>query len=539
MDKPLPQEITTNSLELEPEVQSLELLVIHEAANVLVHSLTTEAAIQTILRLLSQLIGLNRGRVVLPDKNGDLNICYAYGLTKEERARGRYHLGEGVTGQVMRSGRGMVIQDIDQEPLYQMRAVSRSTLPQETVAFLAVPIMHQEVPIGVLATHRLRRRQRAFDRDIMLLNIVATFIAYLLTIESLVSEKTANLHQENHALRQQLEKTLHHPHGILGDSSVLKEALQQAIAVAETQATVLLTGESGTGKERFARMIHLASPRQDGPFMAINCAAIPENLLESELFGHEKGAFTGAVALKKGAIELADAGTLFLDEIGDLAFDLQAKLLHVLERQTIKRVGSSKEAPVNVRIIAATHKNLQQAVNHNHFRLDLFYRLNVFPIHLPALRERPGDIPLLVRHFLQTANQEFNRNAQLAPGVLPALEYYTWPGNIRQLENVIKRAVLLTQNGSIDQPLIQQILHRESFIEQHVEAIALPSTKTLPNALPASGRSYHWVKENEKEPLLQALATCKGNQSQAARSLGLTPRQLTYRLKKLGISNPI
>ncbi|HES77330.1 MAG TPA: GAF domain-containing protein, partial [bacterium] len=382
------------------------------------------------------------------DQNS-MSIHYAYGLTALERQRGQYALGEGVTGHVMRSGQVAVIQNIDDEPIYLIRAVERATLPQETVSFLAVPILHDNVPMGVLGAHRLRKRKRAFSRDITLLRILATFIAQILRLNALIEEKTARLADENRALKQALDQHHEGAHGILGDSPALKQALRQALHVSPTMATVLLTGESGTGKERFARMVHLTSQRCDGPFMAINCAAIPANLLESELFGHEKGSFTGAVATKKGVVELSNGGTLFLDEIGDLAFDLQSKLLHVLEKQLIKRVGGTKDIPVDVRIIAATHKNLQKAVNEGRFRIDLFYRLNVFPIHLPPLRERSGDVRSLARHFLQAANQEFDRNTMFGAGVLERLEHYNWPGNIRQLENVVKRAVLVTQDGQI------------------------------------------------------------------------------------------
>ena len=285
------------------DVEDIELLVIHEAARLLSHAATPELAINGILRLMSQMVGLNRGRVVLPDaldatgQNG-MSIHYAYGLTALERQRGQYALGEGVTGHVMRSGQVAVIQNIDDEPIYLTRAVERATLPQETVSFLAVPILHDNVPMGVLGAHRLRKRKRAFSRDITLLRILATFIAQILRLNTLIEEKTARLADENRALKQALDQHSEGAHGILGDSPALKQALRQALHVAPTVATVLLTGESGTDKERFARMVHLDSQRCDGPFIAINCAAIPENLLESELFGHEKGSFTGAVALK-------------------------------------------------------------------------------------------------------------------------------------------------------------------------------------------------------------------------------------------------
>ena len=536
----------------EAESEDIELLVIHEAARLLGHATTPDVAIHGILRLMSQMVGLNRGRVVLPDSAGHMSIQYAYGLTALERQRGQYAPGEGVTGRVMRTGQTAVIQNIDDEPIYLTRAVDRSTLPQETVSFLAVPILHDNVPMGVLGTHRLRKRKRAFSRDVTLLRVLATFIAQILRMNTLIEEKTARLADENRALKQALEDHTEGAHGILGDSPALKQALRQALHVAPTQATVLLTGESGTGKERFARMVHITSNRQDGPFIAINCAAIPENLLESELFGHEKGSFTGAVAMKKGVVELASGGTLCLDEIGDLAFDLQSKLLHVLEKQLIKRVGGIKDVAVDVRIIAATHKNLQKAINEGRFRIDLFYRLNVFPIHLPPLRERSGDVRSLARHFLQLASQEFDRNTMFGQGVLERLEHYNWPGNIRQLENVVKRAVLVAQGGQISVEDIVLILRHEARIGEHLEAgtslstaapplpepTPMPYEARLPPAhtpQPANLRGYNWVREDEAQELLDALKQARGNKTRAAGMLGMSARQFRYRMVKLGL----
>ena len=528
------------------DVDDIELLVIQEAARLLGQATHPEEAIHGILRLMSQMVGLNRGRVVLPDEGtGGMRIQYAYGLTALERQRGQYSLGEGVTGRVMRTGQVAVIQNIDDEPIYLTRAVDRTTLPQETVAFLAVPIMHDNVPMGVLGAHRLRRRKRPFTRDVGLLTVLACFIAKILRMHALIEEKTALLTDENRALKQALDEKTESAHGILGESPALKNALRQALHVSPTQATVLLTGESGTGKERFSRMIHLASQRSDGPFMSINCAAIPENLLESELFGHERGAFTGAVAAKKGVVEMADGGTLFLDEIGDLGIDLQSKLLHVLERRVIKRVGGTKDIPVDVRIVAATHKNLQKAVNDGQFRLDLFYRLNVFPIHLPPLREREGDVRRLAHHILQVANQEFDRNTMFGAGVLERLQAYNWPGNIRQLENVIKRAVLVAQNNQISVDDIALILRHESYIGEHLEAGTAQQATAAPadsmpmehprHAPPVAMRGYSWVREDESQELLNALNQAGGNKTRAAMTLGMTPRQFRYRLEKLGL----
>ena len=524
-----------------PSAEQTDVVVIEQAARLIAHSTEPAYAIQSILRLLSQLLGLNRGRVLIPDEqNGVLHIRYAYGLTQEERERGVYGLGEGVSGRVMKTGQTALIQNIDDEPSYLGRAVSRTTLPSETVAYLALPLLRDDKPIGVLAVHRLRKRQRAFDKDITTLRIIATFIAQILTVNRLIAERTAELINENLYLKNALDSQGSN-FGILGESPALQASLRQAYRVANTQVSVLLTGESGTGKEKFARMLHLASNRKDAPFVAINCAAIPQDLIESELFGHEKGSFTGATQSKKGKIELASGGTLFLDEIGDLDFDLQAKLLRMLQEQVIQRVGGNNEINVDVRIIAATHRNLQQAVNEGRFRMDLYYRLNVFPIHLPPLRERVEDIRLLARHFLNIANHDYNRNVLLDESVIHKLERFDWPGNIRQLENVIKRVVLMAHTNHVSPAEIDIILGDESRVAMPHFGVAPTAHAPAPQAGSAyaqsesSIRPYAWVRDDESQQIVMALRQAGGNKTRAAINMGLTPRQLRYRMVKLGI----
>ncbi|MCG8316972.1 MAG: sigma 54-interacting transcriptional regulator [Pseudomonadales bacterium] len=527
-----------------------DLTVINAAAKLIGQSTTPEVAIGSILRLISQMLGLNRGRVLQPIAPQEkMGIRFSYGLTKSERAKGIYQLGEGISGKVMTTGREVVVQDIDEDPDFLFRAVDRKTLPDGVVSFLAVPILDDNIAVGVLGVHRLRMRPRSFDADLTVMRIIATFIAQILRINQLFNERTERLRQENLELKDALE-TQQTDHGILGDSPPVRAALSQVMQVADTPVTVLLTGESGTGKERFSQILHLNSRRKDKPFLALNCAAIPEQLLESELFGHERGAFTGATATKQGKVELANNGTLFLDEIGDLSLELQSKLLRILESQVVQRVGGVKNIPVDVRIIAATHKNLQEAVNRGDFRLDLFYRLNVFPIHLPPLRERAGDTRTLARHFLIMANKDYQRHVIFGNGVMERLESFSWPGNIRQLENVIKRAVLKAEKGMISVSIIESILRQESAIHEHTEAgqsstahvsnlrprttsVPIPASDSVP-ALPFSNRPYSWVREDELDALLDALRQTHGNKTRAAALLGMTARQFRYRLAKLG-----
>jgi Nif-specific regulatory protein len=540
-----------------------EFNVIRGAAEQIEHALNPDKAITNILSMISRQMGLNRGRVLLQEANTEyLYTAYAYGLTSEEVARGRFVMREGITGKVMYSGTPSIVPDVDQEEDYLCRTVDRATLPQEAVSFIATPILRSGVPVGVLAINRLRNRARSLDKDLGILKLIALFIGEILVVHHLLEQQTYALREENKAL-----KALAHgqgsQYGIIGESPALLEALNKVAKAASASVTVLLKGESGTGKEKFARMLHLSSHRKDAPFIAINCAAIPLDLLESELFGYEKGAFTGATQMKPGKLELANQGTLFLDEIGDLDLGLQAKLLRVLEERAVMRLGGTKPVAIDVRIIVASHKNLHQAVNSGKFRLDLFYRLNVFPIDLPPLRERQGDIRLLTRFFLNQSNQEYQVNVIFDREAILFLESYSWPGNIRQLENIVKRSVLLVdESNMISAALVKRILldergidhthndgqtaitadapvvampdhiHSAPFI-QHTQVLAPPSLLQEDEK-----KRYYWkVSHDEVDQLRFALVQAKGNKRQAAFSLNMTPRQFGYRMKKLGMSS--
>jgi Nif-specific regulatory protein len=318
------------------------------------------------------------------------------------------------------------------------------------------------------------------------------------------------------------------------------DAVRSTIQVAHSDAPVMLLGESGTGKEKFARMIHQQSDRREKPFICINCAAIPADLLESELFGHTKGAFTGASQNKQGKIVQADGGTLFLDEIGDMPLSLQAKLLRVLQEKKVDPIGSHDSVAVDFRVITATHVNLQASVNQGAFRLDLFYRLHVVPVHLPPLRERQEDIRQLALHFLNELNHHYERNWSLAADAFAVLEGFDWPGNIRQLQNVLERASLTSDQELIDADKLRQALASESSIaipgnrqSQATTEVAAPGPSD--NAPRQYGRSYNWVQEDEADRIRAMLSQTNNNQSEAARRLNISLRQLRYRVDKLGI----
>ncbi len=509
------------------QLKDAELLVIREIAKLMGHSLDEGRVMREILHLLSEFLGLNRGRIVVPESDtGDYFIKYAYGLTAQEIRRGRYKHGEGVSGRVMHTGETVIVQDIDSEPRYLARAVERRTLPGETVSFIAVPIQQEGRIVGMLGVHRLRSRKRALADDVQLLRIIATWIGQIMRLNQLVAERTARLELENRELKYALERSpaSQASYGIVGESLALRQALRQVEQVSATDATVLLLGESGTGKELFARALHLASPRRDQPFVKVNCGAIPENLFESELFGHEKGAFTGASAARAGYFEQAQGGTIFLDEVGDLPLAMQVKLLRVLQEGVVQRLGGRKEIPVSVRIVAATNQDLQNLVAQGRFRLDLFYRLNVIPIRLPSLRERPEDVRPLVRYHLNQVNQLYQRSISLAPEALDRLAAYSWPGNIRQLRNVLERLTLLASAQVVRAEEVEQVLASEQSL--------LPAA-----AAPEPGvRAYQPVQGHERDQIERALAETQGNKSRAAQRLGMTLRQLNYRIKILGVA---
>jgi len=525
-----------------------ELLVVREAVALLGKSQDEAHVVREILHLLSEFLGLNRGRVVLPDpETGELRIVHAYGLTHDEIARGKYLPGEGITGRVMTSGQTAIVQDVDAEPLFLFRAVARENLPPETVSYIALPLEQGGRQIGVLAVHRLRERPRPLARDQQVLKIAATLITHVILLNEFIRERTGRLESENRELKWALTKDLstYGSFGIVGESLQLRRALKQIEQVAQSEATVLLLGESGTGKELFARALHLSSQRRDAPFVKVNCGAIPENLVESELFGYEKGAFTGAIGSRPGYFEQADNGTLFLDEVGDLPLAMQVKLLRVLQEHSIQRIGARKEVPVNVRIVAATNQDLQLLVSQGKFRLDLFYRLNVIPVRLPALRERADDIRHLVRYYLNQLDQGYQRNVNITPEAMQRLSDHPWPGNIRQLRNVLERLILLAENATIGEREVSAVLQAETHSQMQMQtpnppaqpAYASPPTPGIasPPAAGASVRAYHPVQESDRAAIEAALAETGGNKSRAAQKLGLTLRQFNYRMQVMGI----
>jgi formate hydrogenlyase transcriptional activator len=383
-------------------------------------------------------------------------------------------------------------------------------------SYAAVPLVASGRLIGVATFTRVE--QRAFpDAELSLLRDVGRALS-VAAANALANEEIRKLREqleeENICLRTQLGQTPWFEE-ILANSAALKRVLEKIEQVATTDATVLITGETGTGKELVARAIHRRSSRARGPFIKVNCAAIPDTLLASELFGHERGAFTGAIDRRKGRFEQAHGGTLFLDEIGELPQEMQVLLLRVLQEREFERLGGTRTLQVDVRLVAATNRDLTEDVHAGRFRSDLYYRLNVFPVHVPALRERTEDIPPLVAHFAKKYGERFGRKiSRIDRGTLDVLQSHCWPGNVRELENVVERAVILSRGGAL-----------------HLDAATLSDSAAQDNSN-RQGRS------EEREAIVTALKTSHGKvagESGAAKKLGLPASTLEFRIKKLGI----
>ena len=518
-----------------PNRRVLELSTLYEISKILGSSLDLERSLTGILRILNSFMGMRKGTILLYDAlTRELSIRLAIGMTPEEMARGKYQRGEGILGKVMHHGLPMVIPDIGQEPQFLDRTHSRGDLSSQPIALIAVPIKVGGEPIGVLSVDRLFAEGTSFEEDVRVLTIVASLIGQTVSLQQHVMRERADLLEQTRTLQQAL-RTRYRLDNIVGQSKRMQEIYRAVEQVSQTRVTVLLRGESGTGKELIARAIHFNSPRSEGPFIQLNCAALPQTLLESELFGHEKGAFTGAAAAKKGRFELADGGSLFLDEIGDIPMDVQVKLLRVLQERTFERVGGIKTIAVDVRIIAATNQDLEAAIAQGTFRQDLYYRLNVVPIMLSPLRERREDIPLLVEHFLAKANREHNRKVRITGRALQVMLHYGWPGNVRELENCVERIVIMARRRLIlpeDLPLPVEAGEAGPSDASRRRSV-VPPTRDVARASPPPGVSS--LREVERHQIIQALSRANGVQARAAALLGITPRQLGYRMRRYNI----
>ena len=482
-------------------------------------TLDLRKSLYKVLDLLSEHLGMNRGSITLLNPNSsEIHIEVAHDISHREKTRGRYKLGEGITGRVIESGRPMAVPVIDEEPLFLDKTKARSRIDKSRISFVCVPIKEGRRVIGALSVDRLFDASSPLDEDIRLLTIISTLIAQKVSLLEKINREQDRLREENIRLKKELDKKYSFTN-IVGNSRKMQEVFYLITQVAKSNANVLLLGESGTGKELVANAIHYNSLRTTKPLIKINCAALPANLVEAELFGYEKGAFTGANRKKEGKFELANGGTVFLDEIGSLALESQGKLLRVLQEKDFERLGGVKTIKVNIRLIAATNQELTSAVEAGTFREDLFYRLNVYPIYLPPLREREADLLLLADYFLEKYARAYNKDIQrISTPAIDAFTRYHWPGNVRELENCLERAVLLCDD---------QVVH-----SYHLP----PTLQTAEDTGTQQSQSFEEAVETfERELLIDALKSSRGNMRQATIALKTTERIFRYKVKNYNI----
>ncbi len=502
---------------------SQEILLLQEVTRTLVRERNVRKLLETVLDLLHERMGMLRGTFTLLEGD-ELRIeASTEELNAEEKALGRYSLGEGITGNVARTGHAEVVVDIRRDRRFLNKTGARAG--DEPLSFICVPLIHLGKVIGTLAVDRLLRQpgetDGALERDVALLEIIANITADAASVCREQCAEREALAEENKRLKKLIEGERRE--GMVGNCREMHAVYAQIRQVAPSDATVLIRGASGTGKELVARAIYENSRRRDKPFVTLNCAALPENLVESELFGHEKGAFTDAVARRLGRAEAANGGTLFLDEIGDLPLVTQVKLLRFLQERTFSRVGSNEELHSDVRFIAATSRNLEDLMARKLFREDLYYRISVFPIALPSLAQRKDDIILLAEHFMAKMNARYSKNvSRISPPAINMLLAYGWPGNVRELENCIERAVLTAKDECIHGYDLPPALQLPEFAEN---AFMPFENMTLEKQVEAFSRQV----------VEAALKRHGGNQSAAGRELGLSPRMMHYHIKRLSI----
>ncbi len=502
--------------------QITELSCLYEVTRALSGNKNLKKALDKVLEIMAEHLGMVRGTVtILKPDSSELQIEVAHGLTAEARRRGHYKLGEGITGRVVATGEPIVIPNITKDPRFLNRTRTRTVSREDRkVSFICVPINHSSYTIGALSIDRYAAPNVSLEDDLRLLTIISSLIAQSVMRLHETNAERQSLLSENRKLRMALTEK-YKVGNLIGNSSQMQEVYEMMHRVAESNATVLLRGESGTGKSLVAKAIHFNSRQSKGPFISVNCSALPETLMESELFGHAKGAFTGAVRHSKGRFEMAHKGTIFLDEIGDLPHSVQVKLLGVIQDKEFQRVGDSRTIRINCRIVAATNKKLEEAMERGEFREDLYYRLNVFPIYLPPLRERKTDIILLAEHFLEKFCKEYNKNIRcFSRAAMDCLMHYDWPGNVRELQNYIERAVIICDENVLG------IRHLPAGLQFSVDE---DETRIRRQSFADAVASF------EKKLIMEALSETDGNQTRAAKLLNSSLRIINYKIKKYAI----
>ena len=501
--------------------QLRDLTCLYEITKELASSFVLNECLEKAMKLLFEIKDMENGTVTIVNPiTGKLEIEVAHGLTAEGRKRGKYKIGEGITGRVVSSGEPIIVPHIAEEPLFLNRTRSRGDINEQNRSFLCVPIKDGKRVIGALSIDRIYREGIGDQahKDLQFLTILSSIIAQTVRRVQIVNREKENLKTENLKLKRELSEK-NKINDIIGNSSRMQDVYEMVHRVVDSNATVLLRGESGTGKTLVAKALHYNSKRKDKPFVVVNCSALPETLLESELFGHEKGAFTGANERKTGRFEVAEGGTLFLDEIGEISNSVQVKLLNVVQERSFQRLGSARSISCDVRLVAATNRDLEKSVSDGSFREDLYYRLNVFPIYMPPLRERRTDILLLAEFFLEKFSRENHKKiSRISTSAIDLLIQYHWPGNVRELQNCMERAVLVCDGTSI-------------------KGVHLPPTLQVSETA-ASGKplSLTTAVENfEKDLIIDGLKKNNGNQTKTANYLDTSLRIINYKIHQYNI----
>ena len=495
-----------------------EMTLLFDISQRLIQSKQLKNDLNSVLKMLVEYLQAERSFLTIFNReNEKIYIEGAYGLSSTQQARGKYNLGEGITGRVVEMSRPVVIEKISKSSLFLNKTNQELYKEGKELTFICVPIIDEGKVTGTLSVTRIFNPHITFEEDTRLLSIIGSIIVRVAKRRQERLEELETLKQKNEELESKLSdnKSLN----MIGNSGKMRDVFGLVQMVGKTNSTVLIRGESGVGKELVADAIHEASARKGKAFIKVNCSALPESLIESELFGHEKGAFTGADSQRKGRFELASGGTIFLDEIGDIPLSTQVKLLRMIQQREFERLGGTQTIKSDVRIICATNRNLEEMITNAEFREDLYYRINVFPIYIPSLRERRDDIPILVDHFINKFNKEnLTKIKRITTSALDMLMVYKWPGNIRELENCIERACILSTDN---------VIHSYNLP---------PSLQTADSSNTSSkGGMLYTVEQVEKQLIREALTTTKGNIAKAAENLIITERMLGTRLKKYDI----
>jgi Nif-specific regulatory protein len=500
--------------------QLKELTLLYKITRQLASSLELSDCLGSVMTILAKERGMENGTVtVVNPLTGKLEIEVAHGISPAARKRGKYRVGEGITGRVVATGDPIIIPHIGEEPLFLNKTQARGELNETKKSFLCVPVKDAQKIIGALSVDRfyLDGLTEEANTDLQFLMVLSSIIAQTVTRIQKVNRETQHLFTENLKLKRELSEKNKFNH-IVGNSVKMQNVYEMVHRVVDSNATVLLRGESGTGKTLVARALHYNGKRKEKPFIVVNCSALPDTLLESELFGHEKGSFTGANERKTGRFEQAEGGTLFLDEIGEISNSAQIKLLNVVQERSFQRLGSSVLLTCDVRIVAATNRDLEKSVASRTFREDLYYRLNVFPVYMPPLRERRTDILLLAEFFLDKYAKENQKNiTRISTSAIDMLIEYHWPGNVRELQNCIERAVIICDNDTI-------------------KSIHLPPSLQTAQTTPGKEISLSVSVENfEKELIIEGLKRNNGNQTKTSRDLDTSLRIINYKIHQYKI----